>query len=170
MLLSGCAKPDPVVTPAPASSSKPLFATDEDALAAATKAYAAYLKMSDQILHDGGSGGDAIESLLAGQALLDERASAKTFSEKGYRSSGETTFTNPTLQQLSSSPDGIGVVTIYVCVDVSGVNVVDAAGQSVVSPTRPDKQAFEVTFDKPAGTSTHLLISSTDAWSGDGVC
>ncbi|MEO7123640.1 MAG: hypothetical protein ABI400_11100 [Lacisediminihabitans sp.] len=149
---------------------KPLFASDADALAAATKAYAAYLKASDQLLQAGGSGIERMESLVSGQSLEDERTSAKSFSEKGYRSEGETSFSNPTLQQSSSSPDGIGVVTIYVCVDVSKVDVLDATGQSVVSAARPDRQAFEVSFDKKLNKDGGLLVSSTDAWSGAGVC
>jgi hypothetical protein len=170
LLLSGCVQPDPAITPQLSPSAKPLFASDADALAAATKAYAAYLKMSNQILVDGGSGIDRIEGLASRKALADQRSSAKSFKEKGYTSVGEVSFSNPTLQHFSHSMDGIDAVTIYVCLDVSKLDVVDASGQSAVSATRPDRQAFEVSFDERMEKPKGLVVASTDAWSGVGIC
>ena len=42
VLLSGCVPQGPEVTPPPESSTAPIFASDEEALAAATEAYEAY--------------------------------------------------------------------------------------------------------------------------------
>ncbi len=54
LLLSGCLPPQTTVTPTPEATAAPVFASDEEALAAATAAYAAYLAMSDQIFAEGG--------------------------------------------------------------------------------------------------------------------
>ena len=58
LLLSGCLPQQPTATPPPEATAAPIFASDEEALAAATAAYAAYLAMSDQILKDGGKDPD----------------------------------------------------------------------------------------------------------------
>lgn len=55
LLLVGCMPAQPVVTPVPVPSHIPLFASDADALFAATAAYAAYLAMSAQITRGGGA-------------------------------------------------------------------------------------------------------------------
>ncbi|MCU1637074.1 MAG: hypothetical protein JWQ68_2313, partial [Cryobacterium sp.] len=56
--------------PLQTSSEPPVFATDEDALAAATEAYAAYLSMSDRILMDGGAQPERIRE-VATKPLAD---------------------------------------------------------------------------------------------------
>jgi hypothetical protein len=149
---------------------KPLFASDADALAAATKAYAAYLKMSDTILSEGGAGADRIRSFVSGQALRDELSSSESFKSSGWHLVGSTTFDNATFERQTPDASGVGVVTIYACVDLTNVDVLNSSGQSVVSSSRPDRQAFEISFDSTKGDPRGLLVSSTDAWSGGGVC
>ncbi|HWU47090.1 MAG TPA: hypothetical protein VN133_10080, partial [Humibacter sp.] len=46
-VLAGCTPSAPKPTHSPTASRTPMFASDEEALKAATDAYAAYLKMSD---------------------------------------------------------------------------------------------------------------------------
>ena len=54
-LLAGCLPTDPPVTPPPTSDLEPVFASDEEALAAAEEAYGAYLAAADEILSSGGA-------------------------------------------------------------------------------------------------------------------
>ncbi|HEX3679638.1 MAG TPA: hypothetical protein VHU90_07950, partial [Galbitalea sp.] len=53
LVLAGCVQPPPPVIPTSGPSAAPVFASDAAALAAAKKAYLAYLAVSDQILIDG---------------------------------------------------------------------------------------------------------------------
>ena len=69
LLLSGCVPTSPTVTPGPLPSSTPIFATEDDALAAATAAYAAYVKISDQIFMEGGANPDRLKSVATGEQL-----------------------------------------------------------------------------------------------------
>ena len=60
LALAACSTGGTPLPPAPSPSVTPVFASDEEALAAAKDAYTAYLKVSDQILVDGGANPDRI--------------------------------------------------------------------------------------------------------------
>ncbi|MCU1579569.1 MAG: hypothetical protein JWP19_1773 [Rhodoglobus sp.] len=169
LLLSGCLPQSPTVTPTPQPSSTPVFASDEEALAAAEAAYRAFQKTSDEILAEGGTRPERIDAFAVGAAADTEKEGFADFVRKGYRSTGLTTFDNFSLEAFDPlAAEGRDIVRAYLCSDVSGVNVVDLTGTSVVAPDRPTKTAFEVGFDlRPP---LLLVVSSKDVWDGGGVC
>jgi hypothetical protein len=156
--------PEPPRTPAP--SSTPLFASDEEALAAAEAAYAAYVEVTDNIFHDGASDLTELETVAVGRQLINDRSGFEEIAEEGYRSVGNTQFSQTELQQYSPNR-GKAVVVVYLCEDVSDVDVFDPAGNSIVQEDRPDRVKYEVTFD--AGNSASLLVSDRVPWR-DGQC
>ncbi len=164
LLLTGCAQPSPVVTPHTTSTVKPLFASDADALAAATKAYAAYLKIADQIFMDGGVNADRLTTVETGEQLKADLRGFASVEKDGIHSSGGTTFDQVKLQQNDAD-----AVVVYVCEDVSGVDVIDHEGKSLVRNDRPNRVLYEATFDGSAGANTGLLLSLKRPW-GDKSC
>ena len=146
-----------------------MFASDAEALAAAEKAYAAYLKVSDEVAQGGGHDADRLIGLAAGNLLTDDRSGFQTFVAKGWRSVGSTKLTNIELQSadLKAGPGTPAAVVTYLCEDVSGVDVLDASGASVVSPQRPNEQQFQVTFDLSA---SKLIPSEREPWAASGIC
>jgi hypothetical protein len=54
LALAGCVQPPSRVIPTSTPSAAPVFASDAAALAAAKKAYVAYLAVSDAVANDGG--------------------------------------------------------------------------------------------------------------------
>ncbi|HEU4807654.1 MAG TPA: hypothetical protein VFT01_05275, partial [Homoserinimonas sp.] len=72
MLLSGCVPQDPEVVPPPEPSTEPVFASDEEALAAATDVYKAYLAMSDLIAQEGGREPERLEPYVSVDLLKEE--------------------------------------------------------------------------------------------------
>ncbi|MGO4104892.1 hypothetical protein AB4Y63_13135 [Leifsonia sp. YAF41] len=171
LVLSGCASaPDPVPSES-RSAAEPVFASDEEALAAATEAYAAYLQMSDQILMDGGFDPDRIRPLVSRPMAESEIRGFKEISDKGYRSSGGSEFENLTLQSREEADgESSGRIVVYLCSDVSAVDVWDSNGVSVISASRPDRTPFEVVFTSNTSDPQHLIVSSSDVWEGNGVC
>jgi hypothetical protein len=162
LALSGCVSADPKVTPQPHASATPLFATDAEALTAAEEAYAAYLKVSDQIFIEGGSNPQRLSTVAVGQQLEINVSGFKDAARAGYRSTGGTKFDTATLQRYDeTSQNGVGVVTIYLCEDIAAVDVVDRLGKSVVSTNRPDRAGYEVEFDKSKATSALIISSKT---------
>ena len=168
LTLVACVPDDEPVRPDPSPTAEPIFASDEEALAAAEEAYGAYQEVEDEVSAEGGAQPERLEKVSVGDALESAREGMLTYSNLGYRSVGFTAYRLPALQQFESySPDGIGVVSAYLCLDLGQLDVVDSNGFSVVADTRPNKQAFEITFDL---IEHELVLSSRTPWGGGGVC
>lgn len=171
LLLAGCLPPEPVVTPEPEPESAPVFASDEEALAAATEAYAQYLEVSDQILTEGGESPERL--LLVATASWTE-VQAEGFVKArtdGLHSVGRTTFDSFSIEHYDQTAiDGEAIIRAYVCIDVSEVDVLDSNGDSVVSSTRPDRSAAEVVFDWVQDPSQSLFVAGVESWEGRDFC
>ncbi len=139
LALAGCTAPEPEPTVAP--TEEPLFASEEEALAAAEEVYSAYMSTVDEVLSNGGDGAQAIERFAIGEALETQKSGFEAAAMEGWRSIGQTRLSSWQLQAFDRET---GTVDFYVCKDVSGVDVVDGAGNSVVSELRPDRGAVEV--------------------------
>jgi hypothetical protein len=164
---SGCAPDAPEPKPAPSPSATPLFATDEEALAAAEEAYAAYLRVTDQVLADGGAGTERLREVATGAQLQVDIESAAETKSKGYRLTGKTTFDNMAIQQQNAE-DMDRVIVAYACQDVSAIDILDATGRSVVSPTRVGRSLYEITFAGRVPADAGLLrVSSQTVWAGE---
>ena len=167
-LLSGCAPTAPPAAEPPPTISQPIFASDEEALAAAEAAYARYLAVSDQIAQDGGKNPERIDALAESAARDLVYASAQQYIDANAHLVGSTVLSSVELQESQTSIDGRATISIYACVDVSNVDVINQDGDSLVTGSRPDKQAFEVLM---AGASAgSLLVESQDVWTGESIC
>jgi hypothetical protein len=173
LTLTGCVPTpaEPAVTPsASASSSAPVFASDEEALAAARSTYERFVSTIDTVIAENGANPERIDELAVPAVAEEERRGIQEFASNGYRMSGRALITNAVLQSRANDADAMRVVRIYVCMDVSAIEIVDRDGNSVVQSTRPDQTAFEVSFDFRDGNSTELVVASESVWNGGGVC
>ena len=164
--LAACTPAQPTTTPTRTSAHTPLFASDEEALKAATDAYAAYLKMSDTISHDGGANPERIKAYATGKALDLAIKSAAQFRDAHAKSVGTTTFRDVRLQSQSS---GGHKVAIYACEDVSGIDVLNASGESIVKPDRKTLSAFLVSLTTSSSAPT-LKVEDRETWPIEGIC
>ena len=166
---TGCA-PKPAAPHTPAPTSTPLFASDEEALAAAEEAYAAYLSVTDAIFEGGAEDLSSLESVATGTQLDADTAGFEEVFANGFRSTGSTTFRDVRLQRSAADNQDVQqVVVVYLCEDVSRVDVFDSTGASVVQANRPDTTQYEVTFDVASPSDAALLVSDKVPW-GDGTC
>jgi len=167
---AGCTAPS---TPAPTSNPPtvaPIFASDEEALAAAAEAYGKYVETADLIINEGGIEPQRIANYTSKELALTEIDSFQSLQQEGLSGTGTSAFFNLSIQKFTpESPRGEGIVSAYVCSDVSGTDIVDADGRSTLSPDRNMKTPFLVVFDlSPEGG--RLLVSSATVWDGGGVC
>jgi len=169
LLLAGCTSDGPIVLPGPAPTTAPVFATDEDALAAAEVAYGEYLKVIDEILADGGKDGDRLLKVATEDVLRFEQTGFDRVLDSGHRSVGHTKFDSMVLQQYEPlAQEGEPMVVVYVCDNLSEVDVVDATGKSVVEPGRKSRIPFEVSFDLTEESA--LIVSASEGWTGEDFC
>jgi len=148
--------------PMPTPSATPVFASEEEALAAAEVAYGEYVAVASKIFADGGAGADRLRAAATGAQLEADLAGFREVLRLGQYSTGTTTFERFELQQYN--PDSSKeIVVVYVCEDITDVDVLDQDGNSIVSPSRPDLTTYELAFDV-AEVGTRLLVSRKEAW------
>jgi hypothetical protein len=156
-------------TPAPTSTESadaPVFASDEEALAAATEAYAAYQAMSSRVAQEGGASPSRMAEYATGAALEAEISSLASLEGGNLRGMGDLAFDSMTVQ---SSDLVSGKLEAYLCLDVSATDVVDQAGKSTVPTDRPVRLPLEVAFVF-SSEKDRLLVEKSESWSGTNFC
>jgi hypothetical protein len=169
LALAGCVQPPPHVIPTSEPSAAPVFKSNAAALAAAKKAYLAYLAVSDQILIDGGKNPERLLAVATASEFKTQEAGYAEAKSKGLHSTGGTIIDEISLQGYFPA-NRRAVVVVYACIDVSKVNVFNPAGKSIVSATRPPRATFETTFDLAAGSRSRLLVANEQPWQGASIC
>jgi hypothetical protein len=171
LTIAGCFGDTTTYTPVAEPTAAPLFASDEEALAAAEEAYRAYTSEVDSILIEGGKDGERLLKVATEEVAELQYEGFASALETGLRSTGGTIFDSAVLQQYeSNSPNGLSIVTIYVCIDISAVDIIDESGISVVNEGRKDRIPREVTFDSYPQSPSGLIVSDVQVWTGDDFC
>jgi hypothetical protein len=170
LALAGCAPQSAPPPPsATATTDAPVFATDAEALAAATETYAAYLAAGDASPADATARRDEFLSLSVGSAHEGDVSAAQLFETNGWHKTGTTTFDSIRLQSsIENGKDGWEIRT-YLCLDVSESDVVDAGGGSVADPSRPLRLPLEVQF-LVGRAGQKVLVAESQVWSGANFC
>jgi len=152
--------------PAP-SASGPVFANEEEAFAAAEETYRAYVDALNQVDLSDPETFEAVYAWTTGEANAGARKSFSEMQADGWRVAGRSVvgITEPVRATIGDPTTAV----IVACLDVSSVTLVDASGESVVDPNRPNVQ--EVLVDTVASTesATGLLINNLDG-SDEGTC
>jgi hypothetical protein len=156
------AEPAETTPTASATAAAPVFASEEEALAAAEDAYREYLRIYDSVLHNGGQNPEVLTDVTTGEALKEALDGAKEFRDKGLRSVGSRSITRIALQAVDGSS-----VRFYVCENVDDVDLIDARGASLVAPDRPSETPFEVLLSL---SGSGVRISERVLWSGEDIC
>ena len=167
--VAGCLPLDPAPLPTIAPTGTPLFSSDEEALAAAEEAYAAYLAVSDQIAQEGGANPDRLAAYVTDEWLVNEVDAFTRLAETGRRQIGQTTFRNTALQQYEVSPMGESI-TVYACLDFGATKFVDELGQDVSAPERLTVATFEIQLAVSKDRTAQLLVSGSELWETQSVC
>ena len=166
----GCTAAPKSAPPSPTPTVAPIFASDEEALAAATQAYANYVSTYDESWADGdGSMADYL-ALSVGDAHDNDERSFGEWEAKNWRPTGETSFDSVQLQSVTQMDSGTWQIRTYLCLDASNGDVVDAAGISVARPDRQMRVPLEVAFVTDSPNSALLKISESKVWSGTNFC
>lgn len=171
LVMGGCVDPvgvapTPIATPSPTFSS-PVFASDEEALAAAEAAYAEYLAMSDLIAQEGGVNPERIVDVAVDDLVEISVDGAREFQLLGYRTVGTSTFRDVQLQSVDEISTHL-IVTVYLCNDISNVDVLDASGESVVPESRANTTRLRVELIATP-PDFDLRVSTREPW-GEGSC
>ncbi|MEZ5111325.1 MAG: hypothetical protein R2732_07505 [Microbacteriaceae bacterium] len=160
---SGCAASAPPEQPAPA----PLFASDEEAFAAAEATYRAYEDASNAIDLAAPGTFEAAVDFTVGEFNALEREGFSRLHSEGITKLGETRVVYVKPQQLAKDHS---TIELAVCSDVSALDLIDAKGASTVNPARMDVQPFTVFLERSSSSPTGWLINGVSAHSGVPGC
>ena len=174
--LSGClaasvppntASPVAKATAAPApAEAPPIFASNDEALAAATSFYSSYQAMANTISHEGGVEPQRITPFVTSEMLSGEIASFQRLAENGVHLVGDLGFDSMKIQSVNLSQ---GSLVIYMCLDVSATDVIDVTGLSTVPPNRVSRHPLEVALVQDP-TASRLLLERSEIWTGANFC
>lgn len=132
---AACTTPAPEPTPTPTG-----FATEAEAFAAAEATYRAYVDALNAVDLSDPATFEPVYELTTGEASAQERESLSEMHANGWVKSGPTVVVSVVLQP----PESASEVVLHACLDVSGVSVTNATGESVVANERPDQQSVGV--------------------------
>lgn len=168
LILSGCVPTAPVRSVVPKPTSTPIFASDDEALAAATKAYAAYTNALDVAFSTWDT--SKLEGVASGQALLVAKRSVAKYEKLGKHQKGLTRVDDVSLvdpHAVTSVPAAAGL-QIYACLDLTRVDVVDASGKSVVPAE--DARRFPIIASLSVKPQSILRVDRDEIWNGQSFC
>ncbi|GAA1738222.1 hypothetical protein [Microcella frigidaquae] len=166
--LSACAEPTRLPPPEEPAARAPLFASDEEALAAATEAYEEYLAVSNAVLAKPPRDLSVLKSVATTDFVENERPIAERLNANGWTIEGRSLLVGVELQQWFQEPNGSVAVTIYACLDVTGTRIVDEDGVDVTPADRSPAATLEV--ELTGATEEELLVSRSELWANSITC
>lgn len=113
---------------------------EDEAIAAAEEVYREYLRVSDDVTTTGDVDVAAFEAVAIGQALSEAQVAAENYQLAGITRVGKVEVAALTPSEVSLETE-VREVTLEVCLDVSGTDLIGPDGESVVSPDDPDRLA-----------------------------
>ncbi|MDJ0376175.1 hypothetical protein [Cryobacterium sp. PH31-L1] len=162
---SGTAEPVAGATTVP-TATPPVFASNDEALAAATAFYVSYQGMANTISREGGADPHRIAAFVTETMLPGEIATFDRLAERRVHLVGDISFDSMSVQ---SADLNLGSVNLYMCLDVSKGEVVGADGLSVAPPDRPLRYPLVVALVQN-DANTQLLLEKSEVWSGSDFC
>lgn len=156
---------DPL-TSAPKPSTGPLSTDEAAEVARAEAAVDAIVAATDEIGQRGDGSAVGVESIATGWMLGELQAKAREQYDLGYRQTGEAAVTDVTTTAVSLDSDP-ATIALKVCIDVSGIDVLDAAGTSLkaslYNPGHPIAHLYGAVFDGATWKiSTHEIPDEQD--------
>ncbi|HVL62515.1 MAG TPA: hypothetical protein VM430_14075 [Microbacterium sp.] len=168
--LSGCAgAPAPTPTPTVSASAAPIFASDEEALAAAEAAYRTYGATSAAIAADGGIGPERIDPTVTSEYAHDLHAEFTALVDAQLRTTGQARIDSISIAEWAAVGSSVQV-TIYLCRDVTDVRIIDSGGVDVTPADRDNRIPTQVFLVSASEDPTSLIVDGVDRWSGEDFC
>lgn len=140
--------------PEPEPTKTELFASDEEAFAAAEETYRAYTDALNQVDTRDPDTFEPVYQYSSGSFEASDKENLSWMHAENLTLGGETRVIEFVGTHISRDRSDIQA---RVCIDVSAMTLVNPAGESQVNPTRPDTYALDVTFK---ADDARLLIDS----------
>lgn len=155
VMLSGCLAPAPEPTP----TSTAVFASEDEAFAAAEETYRAYNDAGNAWRTEPSSADPM--AFLVGRALEDALDTQRLLDEYGVHAVGETVI--EWVDHVRADPVA-GDVVLDVCLNSSATRAINQAGEDVTPADRSDLTLIRISLTPVAGD---VLIEESETVKGD---
>jgi hypothetical protein len=154
--LTACdATPDPVETP-------PVFASEEEAFAAAEETYRAYVDALNNVDLSDPATFEDVYVWTTGDANANERENLTRMHADGWAVSGATRVAWFEGREVAGEE-----IVAFACADVSSIDVRNERGESMVAADRAERYTLELILVESASTATGLVIEASNAIEDD---
>jgi hypothetical protein len=169
MALTSCAATSPPI-PTPTPTSTAIFASEDEALAAATDVFAAYLAGYDSAMAEGGKDLSIVRDYV-GDEYFTELSEPGTIVKNNWHTSGASSFEVKevaTFDQVSDS----STINLNLCRDITGIRVLDSNNRDVTPPDREMRIPLAVSFATTSDVeeSDALIIVGVKSWLAPDAC
>lgn len=151
--------------PAPPTEVPPVFASDDEAVAAAVATYERYLVLNAEIDADGGADAERVLEVATKSYGLDLVAEYRSMRRSGGSITGAARLVASRLVEIDRDRTRL---TIAMCVDLGEMRILNAAGEDVTPPRDESRTSFEVAFR--SANSARVLLDGSAIATGDHLC
>lgn len=144
-----------------------MFASDEEALAAAEAAYRNYIDVSDQIARDGGLNVERLQPFVSVELYQQQVQEYADVVSKGLRAMGSSMFDSFTLESYDATK---GEIRAYACLRTGDIQVLDSSSLDVTPINRNNNLPLQLVFTVSTDLDSRVSISRSDVWSGTNFC
>ncbi|GLJ78797.1 hypothetical protein [Microbacterium imperiale] len=167
VLTTGCSGSAPSASPAPATRTPAPIetASDEAAFREAEATYRAYVDALNAVDLSDPATFEPVFALTTGRVNEEDRRVLSNYHAAGVTMDGSTEITRVIRKRI----DG-GTAQLYVCIDVSSIEVHDRSGQSLVEADRSPVQRMLVSAVKQAGHPGPMVLTDVVGTSEGPAC
>lgn len=151
--------------PAPPTQVQPVFASDDEAVAAAVATYERYLVLNAEIDADGGADAERVLEVATKSYGLDLVAEYRSMRRSGANVTGAARLVASRLVEIDRDRTRLKVA---MCVDLNDMQISNAAGEDVTPQRDDERTSFEVEFR--SANSARVLLDGSVLGSGDHLC
>lgn len=163
LVVTGCVPSEPVITPAETGATAPIFASDEEALAAAVAAFDGYNAANARIAADNWTEPNRVAEYTEDSWFEKLVVDFAKLREQEIRFLGSVTYSAPTLQQRWEE-GGLAHVAAYFCGDASGHLVTKGSSEPYRPESVKDTFLVEVFFVSDRVASPRLIVKEVGEW------
>ena len=174
LALAGCSgteasgAPTSEISSTPNAEPTPMFASDDEALAAAELAYRNYIAVSDEIARDGGAGFERLRPFVSPELFERSRGDFDYYSAGNLHGQGMTGMDSFRIQSFLNQAQGSDIEA-YLCLRLVGARILDESERDVTPEGRENNLPLVVRLSA-ISSEKGFVVSAGEVWQGTNFC
>lgn len=146
-----------------------MFASEEEAFAAAEQVWIKYIDASNRFAASGGKDLAAFDGVVSDTQLEDEIEAAAQLRERDLHTAGGLEYSDFRFQQYHEDGAPGAYLQAYTCLEFGMVQVLDSSGSDVGVEGHDESRPYEVVFVTD-GPKPPFMVEKLIKWTGRDFC